>query len=87
MTIVTQKDKRDYYSEQDKPKQLENMKAFTIEQVGTIFQIERFLTLTPMFYKNEEYQFQFDFNDETYNTMNIIKMKTQKVVGYFNLNN
>tara|TARA_R110002167_G_scaffold158730_1_gene353998 strand:- start:480 stop:722 length:243 start_codon:yes stop_codon:yes gene_type:complete len=25
MTIVTQKDKRDYYSEQDKPKQLEIM--------------------------------------------------------------
>jgi|GEM_PF-3909347 hypothetical protein len=63
------------------------MKAFTMEQVGNIFQIERFLTLTPMLYKNEEYQFQFDFNDETYNTMNIIKMKTQKVVGYFNLNN
>lgn len=63
------------------------MKAFTMEQVGNIFQIERFFTLTPMFYKNEEYQFQFDFNDETYNTMNIIKMKTKKVVGYFNLNN
>jgi hypothetical protein len=63
------------------------MKAFTMEQVGNIFQIERFLTLTPMFYKNEEYQLQFDFNDETYNTMNIIKIKTQKVVGYFNLNN
>jgi hypothetical protein len=30
MTISTQKDKRDYYSEQDKPKQLETMKTFTL---------------------------------------------------------
>lgn len=59
------------------------MKEFTIEQVGNIFQIERFLTLTPMFYKNEEYQLQFDFSDQTFNTINIIKMKNQKVVGYF----
>jgi len=61
------------------------MKAFTIEQVGNIFQIERFLTLTPMFYKNEEYQLQFDFSDESWNTMNIIKMKTKKVVGFFKI--
>jgi len=62
------------------------MKEFTHEQIGDIFQIERFLTLTPMFYKNEEYQLQFDFSDESYNTMNIIKMKTKKVVGFFKIN-
>lgn len=60
-------------------------KEFTIEQVGNIFRIERFKTLTPMFYKNEEYQLQFDFNDQTFNTINIIKMKNRKVVGYFKI--
>ena len=61
------------------------MKHFTREQVANIFQIERFLTLTPMFYKNEEYQLQFDFQDESLNTINIIKMKNQKVVGFFKI--
>tara|TARA_R110000796_G_scaffold144288_4_gene261018 strand:+ start:1803 stop:1991 length:189 start_codon:yes stop_codon:yes gene_type:complete len=61
------------------------MKAFTAEQIGNIFQIERFLTLTPMFYKGEEYQLQFDFNDDSYNTMNLIKISSQKIVGHFKI--
>ena len=61
------------------------MKEFTIEQVGNIFQIERFLTLTPMFYKGEEYQMQFDFKDDSLNTMNVIKMSNQKIVGFFKI--
>jgi len=61
------------------------MKLFTIAQIGNIFQIETFRTLTPMFYKGQQYQLQFDFNDESYNTMNVIKMSNQKVVGYFKI--
>ena len=59
------------------------MKQFTVEQVGDIFKIERFLTLTPMKYRGVTYVFQFDFNDETYKTLNIIRVKDNKVVGFF----
>jgi len=59
------------------------MKQFTYEQIGDIFQIERFPTLTPMFYKGQEYQLQFDLNDE--NIMNVIKMNNQKIVGFFKI--
>ena len=61
------------------------MKAFTAEQIGNIFQIERFLTLTPMFYKGQEYQLQFDFKDDSLNTLNVIKMSNQKTVGFFKI--
>lgn len=61
------------------------MKAFTTEQIGNIFQIETFRTLTPMFYKGQEYQLQFDFNDDSYNTMNVIKMSNKKIVGFFKI--
>ena len=59
------------------------MKQFTYEQIGDIFQIERFPTLTPMFYQGQEYQLQFDYNDE--NIMNVIKMNNQKIVGFFKI--
>ena len=65
-------------------KNMKNLKEFTIDQVANIFQIEKFTTLTPMFYKGQKYQFQFNFEDETYHTMNIIKMVNPvKIVGFF----
>ena len=62
------------------------MKLFTAQQIGRIFKIDRFLTLTPMFYKGQEYQLQFDFNDESWNTMNVIKISNDKIVGFFKIN-
>ena len=65
---------------------MKNLKQFTISQVGDIFQIEKFKTLTPVFYKGQEYQFQFDFGAEKkgLKIINIIKMvHPLKVVGFF----
>ena len=40
MTTATQKDKRDYYSEQDKPKkQVEIMSKFTLTMIGVLASI------------------------------------------------
>tara|TARA_R110002167_G_scaffold43272_1_gene130836 strand:+ start:208 stop:411 length:204 start_codon:yes stop_codon:yes gene_type:complete len=65
---------------------MKNLKEFTVSQVGNIFKIEKFKTLTPVFYKGKEYQFQFDFKAEEKGEriLNIIKIGTPlKVVGFF----
>ena len=65
---------------------MKNIKEFTVEQVANIFKIEKFMTLTPMKYKGNIYEFQFDFKAEERGEriLNIIKTnKKVEIVGFF----